>query len=351
MLIDIKKIKVEDRIRKDLGNIQELADDIKQNGLINPPVVVSENDGTFTLLAGERRLRAMHSLGYKQIEVRTWSSLNDEQKLNIEISENEVRKDFSKAERIEYARKLEKIESLKAKVRQATSTGGGTPQLVKNFPQADNGTVRDIVAKKLGIGSGKQYEKEKYIADNKSKLTPEDFVDWDEGKLSTNKAYMRIKEQLKEKDNQIAGYRQKLNNMQSKYLEQVNSKIETLQGKIRKLTNDKVLLQDKLKLTEKENGHFQKLQNEIKYLTQQKEDLGRQIDSVTELSGLTVEIKNLLENKLAPIKYKRCIDVLDKDSTKIALNNIIEILNKIDEWSKEMHHIVNKSDYVDVEIN
>ena len=155
MLIDITKIKTKNRIRKDFGNIQELADDIKQNGLINPPVVIAETDGTFTLLAGERRLRAMKSLGYRQVEVRTWGSLTDEQKLNIEISENEVRKDFSKAERVEYARRLEKNESVKARERQATSTGGANPQLVETFPQADNGEVSEIVAEKLGIGSEK----------------------------------------------------------------------------------------------------------------------------------------------------------------------------------------------------
>lgn len=116
-------------------------------------------DGTFTLLTGERRLRAMRPLGYKQIEVRTWSSLSDEQKLNIEISENEVRKDFSKAERIEYARRLEKVESLKAKERQATSTGGANPQLRKTFSEA--GRTEDIVSEKVGIGSGKQYEIDK----------------------------------------------------------------------------------------------------------------------------------------------------------------------------------------------
>ena len=36
MLVDIEKIRVEDRIRKDLGDISELAKDIEQNGLINP---------------------------------------------------------------------------------------------------------------------------------------------------------------------------------------------------------------------------------------------------------------------------------------------------------------------------
>lgn len=106
-----------------------------------------------------------------------------EHQLNLEISENETRKDFSKAERINYARRLERIESLKARERQATSTGGSNPQLVQKFAE---GATRDIVAKKMNIGSGDTYRKEKYIVDNKDSLTPEDFADWDERKLSTN---------------------------------------------------------------------------------------------------------------------------------------------------------------------
>lgn len=225
MLIDITKIKTENRIRKDFGNIQELADDIKQNGLINPPVVIAETDGTFTLLAGERRLRAMKSLGYRQVEVRTWGSLTDEQKLNIEISENEVRKDFSKAERVEYARRLEKIESVKAKERQATSTGGANPQLSLKSDEA--GRTDEIVAEKLGIGGKDTYRKEKYIVDNADTLTPEDFADWDEGKLSTNKAYLKIKEQLAEKENQIAGYEAKM-----KRVDELKAKIQGLEEEL-----------------------------------------------------------------------------------------------------------------------
>lgn len=66
------------------------------------------------------------------------------------------------------------------------------------FPQ---GTTRDTVASKLGIGSGKQYEKEKFISDNCSILTPKDFNDWDKGKLSTNKAYQKIKDELNKQIN------------------------------------------------------------------------------------------------------------------------------------------------------
>ncbi|MGU3440003.1 ParB N-terminal domain-containing protein [Bacillus cereus] len=39
MLLDINQIKVAERIRKEFGNIEELANDIKENGLINPLVL------------------------------------------------------------------------------------------------------------------------------------------------------------------------------------------------------------------------------------------------------------------------------------------------------------------------
>lgn len=58
----------------------------------------------------------------------------------------------------------------------------GKTNPVETFPQ---GTTRDIVASKLNIGSGKQYEKEKYIVENNNSLSPDDFADWDEGKLTT----------------------------------------------------------------------------------------------------------------------------------------------------------------------
>ena len=91
-----------------------------------------------------------------------------EHQLNLEISENEARKDFSKAERIDYARRLERIESLKA--RERMSDGG------KGCQNSDNLRTDDAVAKKLRIGSRDTYRKEKYITENQNSLTPEDFA-------------------------------------------------------------------------------------------------------------------------------------------------------------------------------
>ena len=97
---------IDNRIRKDLGNIQEIAENIGRLGLLQPIVINKENK----LLAGECRIRACESLGWSEIEVRMMDTRDAEHELNIEISENENRKAFSKAERVDYMRRLMWIE-------------------------------------------------------------------------------------------------------------------------------------------------------------------------------------------------------------------------------------------------
>ncbi len=325
MLININEIKISDRIRKDYGNLQELADDIKENGLINLPVVTCD---TYELIAGERRLRAMKLLGYKQIEVRSMPVKNAEHQLNLEISENEARKEFTKSERINYARQLERIERVKAEKRM--KAGVKIPEEI--FP---SGSTRDIVASKLDIGSGKQYEKEKYIVENKTSLTPKDFADWDEGRLSTNKAFNKIKKEKETLEEKV----KQLEKDYSKVKDNTDSeKIKLLKEKITKLESDKSKLELKAELNQRDADEFAKLKSEIAFLTKQKSDLSRKVDSATELAGLAVSLQDVLEKDLAPIKFKRCIEELD--SSEIAVKNMIEILDKVDKWSDEMKTIL-----------
>ncbi|MGE6578967.1 ParB N-terminal domain-containing protein [Paenibacillus xylanexedens] len=181
MLIDINTIKVSDRIRKDFGGIEELANDIEQNGLINP-IVVTPN---YQLIAGERRLRAHQYLGRKEVLVRVMEISDFEHQLRLEISENEHRKEFTFSERVEWGKRLEDVERIKAKERMAAGK--------ENVPEQSAGQVRDIVADQAGFGSGRTYDKAKYIMEN---ATPEIIQQLDEGIISTHKAYVETKERL-----------------------------------------------------------------------------------------------------------------------------------------------------------
>jgi len=183
LLVDINQIKVTDRIRKDFGDIEDLAADIKQNGLINPIVINPD----YQLIAGERRLRAHQFLNFKQVPVRVMEITDYEHQLRLEISENEHRKEFTFSERVEWARRLEQVEKLKAKERMG--------QGKENLPDHESGQVRDIVAEQVGFGSGKQYDKAKFIIDN---ATPEIIQQLDDGVISTHRAFIETKSKLDE---------------------------------------------------------------------------------------------------------------------------------------------------------
>lgn len=197
MVVDIEKIIVKDRIRKDFGDIKELAEDIQANGLINPPVVNKE----YHLLAGERRLRACKELGWKQVEVRMMDTRDAEHELNVEISENDVRKGFTKSERVDYMKRLLRIEQAKAKERQESGVRENSHE---------GGRSDEKTAEQFGVSSNTM-RKEITIVDNKDLLEQSDFADWDEGKLSTNKAFQKIKAKQKEAEEENERLRKIIN--------------------------------------------------------------------------------------------------------------------------------------------
>ncbi|WP_232696117.1 ParB N-terminal domain-containing protein [Brevibacillus daliensis] len=183
MLVQIDKIKVSDRIRKDFGNIEELAHDIDTNGLINPPVVTPD----LALIAGERRLRACKHLGWQQIEVRVMTVRDYEHQLRMEISENENRKEFTFSERIDWARRLEQVERVKAKERM--SEGGKGRQNIGNL------RTDDVVAEESGFGNRENYRKAKFITDH---ANPEVIAKLDTEEISIHAAYQETKRKLAE---------------------------------------------------------------------------------------------------------------------------------------------------------
>lgn len=192
MLINIGKVTVGKRIRKDYGDITSLADDIEDRGLINPPVVTPD----YELIAGERRLRALKKLDYKQIEVRIMSVEDYEHQLKIEISENEERKEFTYSERMDYAQQLERIEAKKAKDRQTSKLKQHKNTVTDQGPER-KGETRDIVGKASGFGSGRTYARAKYIYENADEETIKEV---DEGKKSIRKAHDDLRKQKKQKE-------------------------------------------------------------------------------------------------------------------------------------------------------
>lgn len=79
-----------ERQRRELANIDELAESIHRIGLINPIVITAEG----VLVAGERRLTACRQIGWTSIPVQFTTDLSDYELQTIELEENIKRVDL-----------------------------------------------------------------------------------------------------------------------------------------------------------------------------------------------------------------------------------------------------------------
>lgn len=102
MLVNISDIKVKRRVRKDLGNLEDLKDSLRRYGLLNPITLNSK----YQLVAGERRLEAAKAIGWTSINANIIDNLTPVSQLEMELEENNQRKEFTDEELMEGYKRL-----------------------------------------------------------------------------------------------------------------------------------------------------------------------------------------------------------------------------------------------------
>jgi ParB family chromosome partitioning protein len=93
------------------NEIEELAESIKEKGLIQPIVVSKAEDG-FVLISGERRLRAVQSLGWEKVPAIIKDIKEEGEFLLIALIENIQREDLNPIEKAVAYENLQKNFSL-----------------------------------------------------------------------------------------------------------------------------------------------------------------------------------------------------------------------------------------------
>jgi ParB family chromosome partitioning protein len=94
MQVPIADIIVKKRVRKEMGDLEVLADSMNRVGQISPIVITEKN----VLLAGGRRLEAAKRLGWRTINAIVAKLPDGVTMLEVEIEENKQRRDFSPEE-------------------------------------------------------------------------------------------------------------------------------------------------------------------------------------------------------------------------------------------------------------
>lgn len=95
----------------DEESLQELAASIREHGIIQPIIVEEAPDGTYTIIAGERRNRAARLAGLREVPaiIRNYS---DERRLEVALIENVQRSDLNPLEEAQAYRQLMELTGL-----------------------------------------------------------------------------------------------------------------------------------------------------------------------------------------------------------------------------------------------
>lgn len=85
----------------DEGDLEELAESIRTQGVVQPLVVTPELDGHFVIIAGERRWRAARRAGLTEVPIVVRQVADDRELLELALVENVQRADLNPLEEAE----------------------------------------------------------------------------------------------------------------------------------------------------------------------------------------------------------------------------------------------------------
>jgi ParB family chromosome partitioning protein len=354
---------------------KEFLESVKTSGVIEP-IVCTQNK---IIVSGHQRVRACKELGMEEIncEVRIY---DDDDKIIKDLLETNIRQRGEiGGSSVKIGRRIRELERLYG-IRQG-SAGKGVLDSTMSTPNQQD------LMDKLGLSKDTYLNYKKLttlipelqnLVDDKispsvasrvlSKLTQEEQQDLINTyskdiieKLSMTKAKELVEEyknqsiqasdvtaDLAIKNKELTIEFNKLKDYSNREQNNLKSNMNQKQEQINRLTKERELLIKKANLNDEEAKKYQELKQQINTLTQQKDNLSRKINSATELSGLTVEVKHYFDNKFAPIKYSRAIQEASND--EIIKQNLTEILNIFQGWIDEMNKYINCNDFTDVEV-
>lgn len=153
-------IKVGNRARKDLGDLDLLADSIAALGLLQPIGI----DPNYRLVFGERRLRAVKKLGHETILARI---IHVQSLIAAEHAENEIRKDFTHSERVAIGAAIEsELGNRRGQRTDLKSEEQGDlldNELRRNLDDVHGKRTDQIAAEKAGFGNKDTYRQAKTV--------------------------------------------------------------------------------------------------------------------------------------------------------------------------------------------
>ena len=139
--------------RREFHNIDELAATIKEDGLLQPIVVIKDEDGRYMVVAGERRYRACSSLSMRTIKAHV-IKVSAKRVQELALVENIQRDDLTDFEKAQFINKLWASGHYETKKELAETIGKSQSYLSKAFKAVKicDAIVKDLEESKRDVG-------------------------------------------------------------------------------------------------------------------------------------------------------------------------------------------------------
>lgn len=349
----------------------EFLESVRTSGIIEP-IICNQNK---VVISGHQRLRACKELGIDEVLVDT-RIYDDEQKELKDLIETNIRqrgdinssglklgriiKTLEEANEIKHGgdRKSNPTmselkssqEELAKQLNISVDTLNNYKKLTTLIPELqelslDNSISTSVASRVLARLSQDEQNKilEELGADKLKEMTQKEVKEY----IDENN---RLKQELQqEKNKPKETVTETIDN--TDYT--LKKKFEETQNELERIKRMKALIEDELKATKdvaeaykEDSENYYKMKSDIDYLTKQKDDLGKQIESITSISGLVVDIKHLLDT-LSPVKYSRAI--LEAKDDEIVIENLSTIIENVRSWCDDMEqYIPREKDFIEI---
>ena len=137
----------------DPEKLQQLSDSIKEKGIIQPLLVVKGSGSRYTLIAGERRLRAAKLAGLDEVPVVVMDEAGDKERLELALIENIQRHDLNPIEEAQaYSRLMEEFQLTQEEVAKRVGRQRSTITNVLRLLQLPALLQEDVVQGRISEG-------------------------------------------------------------------------------------------------------------------------------------------------------------------------------------------------------
>ena len=137
----------------DPEKLQQLADSIAEKGVIQPLLVVKGSGSRYTLIAGERRLRAAKLAGLNEVPVVVMDEAGDRERLELALIENIQRHDLNPIEEAQaYSRLMEEFKLTQEEVAKRVGRQRSTITNVLRLLQLPASLQEDVVQGRISEG-------------------------------------------------------------------------------------------------------------------------------------------------------------------------------------------------------